>query len=51
MDGLLAVLRLKLDFQVQQRKGNKWNRSIHKFKRISLNATLKSNNRSIFKSI
>lgn len=51
MDGLLAVLKLKLDYKVQQRKESKWNRSIHKFKRISLNATLKSNNRSISKFI
>lgn len=51
MDGLQAVSRLKLGYKVQQRKESKWNRSIHKFKGISLNATLKSNNRNISKSI
>jgi len=50
MDGLSAVLRLKIDCKIQQKNENKSNKSIHKFKKSFSNVTLKSNNRSISRS-
>ena len=50
-DGLSAVLRLKIDYKIRQKKENRSSRSIHKYKRTFSNATPKFNNKNISKSI